>query len=126
MKPELEAKTQTEAAELFDISQPAVSKALKNITKTEDSSKKVIIPPHITERHAIADFRKLSPEGQGRLRKRKVVTLPFHEGAAIGNTPKRTRGRTLYYHLLNLRRGASGSNGTFCPTTLRIHQETII
>jgi hypothetical protein len=45
----------------------AVSKAM-NTTEMEDSSKKVDIPDHITERHAIADFRKLSPEGQERVK----------------------------------------------------------
>jgi DNA-binding MarR family transcriptional regulator len=63
-----EAKTQTEAAELFDISQPAVSKALKEITEGCDSQERVIIPDHLHGDHEKADFRKLSPAGQDRVR----------------------------------------------------------
>ena len=62
-----EGITQTEAAERFGITQQAVSKAM-NTTEMEDSSKLVVIPAHITERHAIADFRKLTPAGQDRVR----------------------------------------------------------
>ena len=63
-----EAKTQTEAAELFDISQPAVSKALKDITEGCDSQERVIIPDHLHGDHEKSDFRKLSPAGQDRVR----------------------------------------------------------
>jgi len=62
-----EGITQAEAGERFGITQQAVSKAM-NTTEMEDSSKLVVIPAHITERHAIADFRKLTPAGQDRVR----------------------------------------------------------
>ena len=68
-----ELKTQAEAAELFDISQPAVSKALKDITKSSDSEEEVIIPDHLHGSNEKADFRKLSPEGQERVRQKEMT-----------------------------------------------------
>jgi hypothetical protein len=58
--------TQTAAAELFDISRQAVSKALS--TENCDSQRTVDIPDHLHGDHEKADFRKLTPEGQDRVR----------------------------------------------------------
>lgn len=81
-----EAKTQAEAAELFDISRQAVSKALS--INVEDSSKKVDTPPHITERHAVADFRKLSITGQERVRQGEPLNrVALAEGVRKRLTP---------------------------------------
>ena len=52
---ELEVKSQTEAAELFDISQQAVSKALRNTTESCDSQKEVVIPDHLHGDHERAE-----------------------------------------------------------------------
>ena len=71
---ELEVKTQTEAAELFDISQQAVSKAG---TESSQWEKEVPAPDHLHGSNEKADFRKLSPEGQERVRNPEVVTLPL-------------------------------------------------
>jgi DNA-binding MarR family transcriptional regulator len=62
-----EVNTQAEAAELFDISRQAVSKALS--TEKSQCDKTVDIPDHIAgNRNSQADFRKLTPEGQNRVR----------------------------------------------------------
>lgn len=64
-----EAKTQAEAADRFDISQPAVSKALKNITESPQCGKEVIVPAHIAaNKNSKTDFLKLSTTGQDRVR----------------------------------------------------------
>jgi len=63
-----EGKTQAEAAKEFEISQPAVSKALKNITEKFQWKEEVIMPDHITHPRDEADFRKLSPAGQQAVR----------------------------------------------------------
>ena len=55
-------------ADLFGISQQAASKALRNATKSSESEKTVAIPDHLTGFESQADFRKLSPEGQERVR----------------------------------------------------------
>lgn len=61
--------TQAEAAELFEISQPAVSKALKDITKSPQCGKEVIVPAHIAaNKNSKTDFLKLSPTGQEQVR----------------------------------------------------------
>ena len=62
-------------ADLFGISQQAVSKALKNTTKSSDSEEEVVIPDHLHGSNEKADFRKLSPEGQERVRKIKTPSL---------------------------------------------------
>ena len=62
-------------ADLFDISQQAVSKALKNTTESSDSEEEVVIPDHLHGSNEKADFRKLSPEGQERVRKIKTPSL---------------------------------------------------
>ena len=62
-----EVKTQAEAAELFDISQPAVSQAIRVISETSHEEK-LLIPSHITGNSSQADFRKLSPAGQEQVR----------------------------------------------------------
>jgi hypothetical protein len=64
---------QDDVAELFDISQQAVSKALKNTTKSSDSEEEVVIPDHLHGSNEKADFRKLSPEGQERVRQKEPL-----------------------------------------------------
>ena len=77
-----EAKTQAEAAELFDISQSAVSQAAKNISEMSHCDKELIIPDHIAgNRNSQADFRKLSPEGQVRVRQKEPLNrVALEEG----------------------------------------------
>ena len=83
-----EAKTQTEAAELFDISQQAVSKAMRNTTESCDSQKEVVIPDHLHGDHEKADFRKLSPEGQERVRQKEPLNrVAIAEGVRIKLSP---------------------------------------
>ena len=70
-----------EAAEMFDISQPAVCKALKNITESPQCGKEVIVPAHIAaNKNSKTDFLKLSTTGQKRVRHReplnRVATYP--------------------------------------------------
>ena len=63
-----EGITQAEAAERVGISQQAVSKAM-NTTEMSHCDIQVVIPSHISgNRNSEADFRKLSPEGQERVR----------------------------------------------------------
>ena len=63
-----EGITQTEAAERFGITQQAVSKAM-NTTEGFDSNQEVVkVPPHLTSKESQADFRKLTPAGQDRVR----------------------------------------------------------
>jgi hypothetical protein len=68
-----------EAAELFDISQSAVSQAVKNISEMSESDK-LLIPDHLQSRTDQADFRKLSSTGQDRVRQgeplNRVATYP--------------------------------------------------
>ena len=68
----------TEAAEMFDISRQAVSKALS--TENSQWEKEVDIPDHITGNSSQADFRKLTPAGQDRVRQgeplNRVATCP--------------------------------------------------
>ena len=69
-----------EAAELFDISQSAVSQAVKNISESSDSEEELIIPDHLHGSNEKADFRKLSPTGQEQVRQgeplNRVATYP--------------------------------------------------
>ena len=61
--------------------QSTVVEALQVIGKVEDSTTKPITPSHITERHAIADFEKLSPEGQERVRQKEPLNrVALEEG----------------------------------------------
>lgn len=81
-----EAKTQAEAAELFDISRQAVSKALS--TESCDSQKRVDIPSHLHGDHEKADFRKLTPEGQDRVRQGEPLNrVALAEGVRKRLTP---------------------------------------
>ena len=68
--------TQTAAAERFGITQQAVSKAM-NTTEGFDSNQEVVkVPPHLTSKESQADFRKLTPAGQDRVRQGEPRVLP--------------------------------------------------
>ena len=66
-----EVKTQAEAAELFDISQQAVSKAL-NTTESAKMVPEVVPPEWMTRKNDRADFKKLLPESQQQVIDRKI------------------------------------------------------
>jgi DNA-binding MarR family transcriptional regulator len=84
-----ECITQTEAAERCGVSQPAVSKALKNITEGFDSNQEVIkVPPHLTSKESQADFRKLTPAGQDRVRQGEPLNrVAIAEGVRVKLSP---------------------------------------
>lgn len=64
-----EAKTLQEAADKFEISRQAVHQAKERLsTGSCESQKPVDIPDHLHGDHEKADFRKLSPAGQDRVR----------------------------------------------------------
>jgi len=63
-----EGTTIEEAAKLFNVSPAAVMKALAVMTERFESNHEVIIPPSLTSKESQADFRKLTPAGQDRVR----------------------------------------------------------
>ena len=75
MNPEL--STRQIAKQVGLKSHSTVVEALRVVGKVEDSTAKPTTPSHITERHAIAEFEQLSPEGQVLFRQnwRNCLTL---------------------------------------------------
>ena len=51
----------------------AISRAVEDVTKPSQEEDDVTIPDHITGNSSQADFRKLSPEGQERVRNPKLT-----------------------------------------------------
>jgi hypothetical protein len=89
-----EVKTQAEAAELFDISRQAVSKALS--TKSSDSEVEVDIPDHLHGSNEKADFRKLSTTGQDRVRQGEPLNrVALAEGVRKRLSPLEQAQRTF-------------------------------
>ena len=81
-----EVKTQAEAAELFGISRQAVHQAKERLSSESFESKKELdIPDHLTGFESQADFRKLSPAGQDRVRQGE----PLNRVALVEGVRKR-------------------------------------
>jgi transcriptional regulator with XRE-family HTH domain len=81
-----EGITQAEAAERVGISQQAVSKAMNTTESCE--SQKVVVPDHLHGDHEKADFRKLSPEGQERVRQGEALNrVALAEGVRRRSSP---------------------------------------